>query len=96
MTNLLQLNLSSYILHYGLQSLNSIVGPPPQMRANENFGFVLPDPPVYSEATFLEPPPYPQSPPFPPPPPYPCSLSTSSLPPFSELIDYSQPPPYSE
>ncbi|XP_069608924.1 uncharacterized protein [Ranitomeya imitator] len=77
----------------GFGAMASMLQPP----ANENLGFVLPDPPAYFEATFHEPPPFLQPAPFLQPPPYP-QLSTTSVPPaFSEVADHLQPPPpYSE
>ncbi|XP_069608921.1 uncharacterized protein [Ranitomeya imitator] len=97
MASMLQLSISVYIVYYGFNSLKYILEHPPQPPANENLGFVLPDPPAYFEATFHEPPPFLQPAPFLQPPPYP-QLSTTSVPPaFSEVADHLQPPPpYSE
>ncbi|XP_077107071.1 uncharacterized protein LOC143764883 isoform X4 [Ranitomeya variabilis] len=96
MASMLQLSISVYIVYYGFNSLKYILEHPPQPPANENLGFVLPDPPAYFEATFHEPPPFLQPSPFLQPPPYPQFSTTSAPPAFCEVADHLQPPPYSE
>ncbi|XP_071986804.1 uncharacterized protein [Engystomops pustulosus] len=97
MTNLVQLNISGYIVYYGFHSLTYLMDFPSQTQGNENHGFVPSDPPPYSEGTFHElptffqPPAYPQDPSIPPPPAYPQDPSIPPPPAYTQ--DPSIPPP---
>ncbi|XP_056385966.1 uncharacterized protein LOC130282099 [Hyla sarda] len=96
-TNVIQIQYSGYIVHFGFLSMNYMLEPSTQTPANVNLGFVPSDPPSYSQATnYGPPPPFQQPAPSPPPPPYPCLAPTSSSDVSNEWKDYLQPPPYSE